>query len=120
MGWHYPNTVGNRSELIEKLTQPRNGGRTVALRRCCVGNVLWTVWNDPAGRFITCDLMVVHGGDWGYKPLCEEMHPYYYSCPLSYLELAPVACEEWRAGVREYHAWQREKRQQRKAQRSGR
>lgn len=35
------------------------------------------------------------------------MHPYYYSCPLSYLDLAPEQSAEWRAGVRAYHARRR-------------
>ena len=34
----------------------------------------------------------------------ESMHPYYYSCPLSYLELVPIdqygGNAEWREGVR--------------------
>ena len=47
------------------------------------------------------------GGQWGYKPLDESMHPYYYSCPLSYLDLAPEQSAEWRAGVRAYHARRR-------------
>ncbi|MGH8472386.1 MAG: hypothetical protein ACREVJ_08050 [Gammaproteobacteria bacterium] len=31
------------------------------------------------------------------------MHPYYYSCPLGYLKLAPADCAAWREGVRAYH-----------------
>jgi hypothetical protein len=37
--------------------------------------------------------------------MSEQVHPYYYSCPLAYLDMVPeVKCEEWRALVREYHA----------------
>jgi hypothetical protein len=55
-------------------------------------------------RYIGCDLLRKHPGHgWGYKDLTESMHPYYYTCPLSYLETVPVACEEWREQVREYH-----------------
>jgi hypothetical protein len=35
------------------------------------------------------------------------MHPYYYSCPLSYLDLAPEQSADWRAGVRAYHVRRR-------------
>ena len=35
------------------------------------------------------------------------MHPYYYTCPLSYLDLAPEQSADWRAGVRAYHARRR-------------
>ena len=48
------------------------------------------------------------GAGWGYKDMDETMNPYYYNCPLKFLELAPHAhgqySEEWRAGVRAYHA----------------
>ena len=38
-------------------------------------------------RYIRCDLLQRSGGQWGYKPLDESMHPYYYSCPVSYTHL---------------------------------
>ena len=56
---------------------------------------------------------------WGYKDMEESMHPYYYSCPLSYLELVPIdqygGNAAWRAGVQQYHALQAEKRLQRRS-----
>lgn len=58
-------------------------------------------------RYIRCDLLERSGNQWGYKPLDESMHPYYYSCPLSYLDLAPEQSADWRAGVRAYHARRR-------------
>ena len=64
-------------------------------------------------RYIRCDLLqqgVDRMGreEWGYKPLCEAEHPAYYSCPLGYLRKAPVANQEWRDRVREYHKkWRR-------------
>jgi hypothetical protein len=54
-------------------------------------------------RYIQCDLLKGGGNGWGYKSMDESMHPYYYSCPLSYLDLAPEQCAEWRQKVREYH-----------------
>lgn len=66
--------------------------------------VLWTLreTEKPDGtrdRWIGCNLL--DGA--GYKDLAEEMHPYSYDCPLEYLALAPVTCQEWRDGVIEYH-----------------
>ena len=55
-------------------------------------------------RYIRCDLLEGSGRQWGYKPMDESMHPFYYSCPLSYLDLAPEQSAQWRAGVRAYHA----------------
>jgi len=67
---------------------------------------------DPNGdgeKFILCYLMRYQnsrwGGGWGYKGMCESEHPFYYSCPKGYLEMVPVACQEWREKVRRYHAW---------------
>ena len=49
------------------------------------------------------------------------MHPYFYSCPLSYLEMVPIehfgGNEEWRVGVRSYHQRSKEKRAAKNAQR---
>src|SRR3546814_9278828 len=56
------------------------------------GNVLWSVTEVTAKvegvhrhlapgqslRYIRCDLLERSGGQWGYKPLDESMHPYYY------------------------------------------
>lgn len=130
MGWHYQRV--SRAELIDELTRDREHTRddgvlvrTRRLARCLVGNVLWSVWErtytlsgaetEPSARWIRCDLLArIGGGIWGYKPLDESMHPYYYSCPLSYLELVPLdrygGCQEWREGVREHHARRAEAR----------
>lgn len=111
MGWLF--TEGqSRADLIHRLTEPWSNDGTDAhcLHHTCVGNVLWTVWehrhaDGSAKRYIGCDLMRTQRSyGWGYKDMAESMHPYYYSCPLKYLELVPPASEAWREGVREYHA----------------
>ena len=84
------------------------------LRHCYRGNnfsgVLWSAWEfDSGDRGIRCDLLRFDSADgkWSYKPLDESMEPYYYSCPLGYLDLVPdnskFARPEWRAKVRQYH-----------------
>jgi hypothetical protein len=91
--------------LIGYLTSAERGGSTNKLvAKACRGNVLWTVWTSPSGAFIGCDLMATHGGDWGYKDMEESMGPCYYTCPLGFLAMAPVASESWREQVRAYHA----------------
>ena len=46
------------------------------------------------------------------------MHPYFYSCPLKYLDLVPIeqfgGHAEWRELVRKYHARITEKRRAKK------
>lgn len=113
MGWLF--TSGQtRSQLIQRLTKPwtnqEKGIDAQCLEHCAVGNVLWTVWehrhrDGSVKRYVGCDLMAPQRGyGWGYKDMCESMHPYYYSCPLRYIDLVAPACEAWRAKVREYHA----------------
>jgi hypothetical protein len=104
MGWLFG--WRERADMIHHLTRT-NGVQTV--RHCTVGNHLWAIQEytkkgeSTPTRFIALYLMQRHGGDWGYKDLCESEHPYYYTCPLAYLELAPEANAEWRAKVREHH-----------------
>jgi len=111
MGWLY--CENSRSDLIKSRTKGESSPDGSKEWRCLAhsarGNVLWTVWeiadisSNVSRRFIGCDLLARSGGTWGYKDMSEEMHPYYYSCPLSYLDMVPVACEAWRDGVRKYH-----------------
>ena len=115
MGWLFSKST--KKEMIQRII-----ARSVTkdciqetLKWCIRGNVLWTVIeitflvddeNYTRGQkhqYIGCFLLHGSGGEWGYKDMCESVHPYYYSCPLSYLKMVPVANEEWRAGVRRYH-----------------
>jgi hypothetical protein len=113
MGWLF--TYGQtRKQLIHERTTgwKSEKGSTQCLTHCTRGNVLWAVWeryHRDTGhfeRYITCDLMQTQRSyGWGYKDMCESMHPYYYSCPEKYLDMVPkVASQAWREKVREYHA----------------
>jgi hypothetical protein len=107
MGWLYSTSWGNKRELINHLCDG-NGLKTIA--KCVRGNVLYTVQvqyqkeDAPENRFIGVYLLasnVARGEGWGYKDMCESMHPYYFGCPLKYFDLVPTAeCEEWRAKCR--------------------
>ena len=104
MGWYGEQTT--RKDKIASLTEP--GREEVkCLRHCYRGNayrgVLWAVWEDPAGRHITCDVLEYRDNMWWNKPLCEGMGPFYYSCPLGYLAMVPPVDAEWREQVRQYH-----------------
>jgi hypothetical protein len=114
MGWTYSTGWETRQTLVNHLTRTEtNDTRTrTCITSCVRGNVLWSVWeiiypDKPAKRYIGCDLLQNggHNRGWGYKDMCESVHPYYYSCPLKYLELVPeVANQEWRDKVTKYHA----------------
>ena len=116
MGTYYPSHISGRRDLIEYLSQTANYKMKA---RYCSGNVLW-VWHTPRykateGRdWIGCYLMSCHKGEWGYKPMDESVHPFYYSCPKKWLDSVPATCQEWREGVKAH--WER-KAERRRAKR---
>lgn len=117
MGWTYPHGASRR-QCIEELTPKERGygesmGASVfrTLRHCCRGNVLYalheTVKSDGAStKWIGVYLLQRDNrdGSWGYKDMDESMHPYYYNCPVSYLDQADEpfneSAKKWRAEVR--------------------
>ena len=107
----YTHTRGaSKGDIVKQLLE-NTPSRTI-VARAVRGNVLWTVERlqyvkddgTPVDtNVIGCYLLDNEKGfGWGYKDLCEAVHPYYYSCPLKFLDMAPEACPEWRARVREY------------------
>jgi len=123
MGWYY--TLGaTRKDIIAEITAEQSrpdGGHFKTIRKCTAGNVLWALHESKVGddtqTWIGCYLLT-NGGNhegWGYKPMEEAMGPFYYTCPLIYLELAPVANQEWRDGVREYWDHRKQRAARRRA-----
>lgn len=126
MGWTYPHDL-NRKQLIAQRVAGWERDtdemlvKSTCLKHCYRGNVfsgvLWSVWErtftkdgeqvQPNERWIQCDLLRCDQGEWGYKDMEESMGPYYYSCPLGYLELVPIdrfgGNVEWRKQVAEHH-----------------
>lgn len=148
MGWYYPVGVTKKS-LIAELTETRTSDKveeastitSTCLKHCYRGNsfygILWCVRETTyfermieisrPSRWIDCYILhrTQQGYGWGYKHLYEEMHPFYYSCPLSYLDLVPICphggCPEWRDLVVEYHQriLQKRRRRRQEKQRNG-
>ena len=142
MGWLFQHGATRRSLIagrVENWERTTDSGvlvTTTCLAHCYRGGVfsgvLWSVWErsltkenaetEPRQRWIQCDLLQYQRNyGWGYKDMEESMHPYFYSCPLGYLKLVPIeqfgGHEQWREGVRQYHARLAEKRQARRAAR---
>lgn len=138
MGWLFRPGF-SRKEMIagqvqgsERTLDDGTVMKSTCLAHCYRGGVfsgvLWSVWErtflrdgqptKPPMRWIMCDLLRYEQGEWGYKDIEESMHPFYYSCPLGYLALAPLdqfgGNSDWREGVRAYHKRQAEKRGVRK------
>lgn len=118
MGWLFSSRT--RSELIQDLIRPEDTARASVrvLVHTLRGNVLWSVSEVTAKatgvypdlapgesvRYIRCDLLQRSGGEWGYKAMDESMAPYYYSCPLRYLDMAKELSPGWREKVHAHHA----------------
>ena len=111
MGWLF--TQGSsKSDIIRKLTatEENETRRWETLTHSVRGNVLWAVveithkQEQTNKRYIVCYLLRSDKGyGWGYKDMDESMFPYYFSCPLKYLAMVPVANADWRAEVQKYH-----------------
>jgi hypothetical protein len=111
MGWDFTRNA-TRADIIAERTKGWENGGTKAV---CLAHhlsleeaesVLWTVWEHTKDgwRFIGCDLLRPKPNfGWGYKDMCESSGPYYWSCPIEYLEMAPEANPGWRKIVREKH-----------------
>ncbi|MEW6542442.1 MAG: hypothetical protein AB1411_02400 [Nitrospirota bacterium] len=111
MGWLFTSGASRRDIIAERIKRWSNDGvEAVCLKHAVRGNVLWTVWehrheDGRTTRFIGCDLLQCKKDcGWGYKDMDESCHPYYFTCPLSFLDMVPPSCEPWRAKVRAYHA----------------
>ncbi len=108
MGWSFT-PHQSKAGLVRERTAPweTEEARGTTLAHCLRGQCLWKVVeierDGAKERYIALDLLAYQGGSWGYKDLYEAMHPYYYNCPLGYLDLAPAECAAWREGVRAYH-----------------
>lgn len=127
MGWLFKNGC-SRKELIRERAESWETEtsdmfvKSTCLAHCYRGGVfsgvLWAVWErtfmkdgqavKPAERWITCDLLKYQRDyGWGYKDMEESMFPYYFSCPLGYLEMVSLeqygGHPEWREAVKQYH-----------------
>lgn len=124
MGWDFTQGA-SKADIIASLTKEESGDAQQwsnkeqkslplgyrynrrTLEWSVRGNVLWTVEEvirhknpDETTRFIGCYLLSKQRNyGYGYKAMCERAGPYYYSCPLKFLNMVPVACQEWRDKV---------------------
>lgn len=103
MGWLFG--FSSASDVKDSLNRERSKRfKIVDQASTNYGRHLWTVLQPAEGKsFIVLDLLEKHEGDWGYKDITEDMHPFYYDCPLRLIEAAgPTDHEEsnkWRAAV---------------------
>lgn len=111
MSWTFTPSYNKQDTIADNTRDWTNehGKYRHCLAKTTRGNVLWSVWeyetDSTPERVIFCGLLR-NGGKhdgWGYKGMDEQMGPFYYTCPLKYLAMAPVACQDWRDKVHAYH-----------------
>lgn len=101
-----------KAELIERIKMDNPTITEWSL----VGNHLWGLYpahKDFTGtdysfkvgdRLIHLFLLKSFGaGEYGYNCFSESSYPYYYTCPLKFLDKAVVLSPEWRTNVKAYH-----------------
>ena len=112
MGWLFSPRWGNKEELRRHLIDD-NGLKTI--KSCWKGNNLWAVQECTEGKYAGQKFIALYlcrnGGKyegWDYKDMDETAGPYYYNCPLSYLDMVPdpmtTHSTPWRERVRKYWA----------------
>lgn len=122
MGWLFMSEHKTKESLVAYLKSPsRMGPNYEVLASTVRGNRHWYVAqyqkDDKPVRFIGLDLMESGGAGegWGYKDMDESVGPYYFDCPMSYLDMVrdwePVgSAAKWRESVRAWHAKRAEKK----------
>jgi hypothetical protein len=102
-------TKQSKAELVAELKR----NYSTITEWSLVGNHLWGLYpvtTTHGGKFAIGDL-VIHlfliksfgDGGYGYKCLSESARPYYYTCPLKFLDKAVELSADWRNDVRTHH-----------------
>jgi hypothetical protein len=115
VGWTYL-ANSTRSNVITEVLSDRHHE---TVDHAIVGNTVWAVKKIPdredippeyrGKRFIACFLIRGNGEPgfrWGYKDMDESSGPYYYDCPLRFLEAVPDPggyATKWREKVVAWH-----------------
>jgi hypothetical protein len=107
MGWYFESEKRTKREfansIINGLEYRFLDSKVIAHR--LDGKELWLVEQYTSPKTGNIESIIVlflldsQNGSWGYKCITENMGPYYYKCPVKFLDLAPVANPEWRAKV---------------------
>jgi hypothetical protein len=101
MGWTHCQNWKSKDQVVEMIMEGRKGPSAMAWE-----GGTWVHWSVATLRdgneIICCYLIEPSAQGWGYKGMDECMGPYYYSCPLEFLERtdgSPYKNEKWRLEV---------------------
>lgn len=105
MGWDSNYNWFTKSDVVNDLNKISPPNKLIASHS--THGILWQVVEivQPSGKIvniIVCNLIEKRDGKFWVKTLDESSHPYYYSCPMNFLALAPIQSKEWREKVINY------------------
>jgi len=110
MGWSYSYNATRKSIIEEILLDVKNNTQLKILDTACTsyGKRLWILIEHKSlsSPLVILYLLDKSNGNWGYKDISEDMHPYYYDCPLRLINRGGGHNEQsmkWRDQVRQYH-----------------
>ena len=113
MGWDFTEGA-TRKHVIWEITMSfddASGKHWRCIAHKAGKDAYWSVWqagDDETSRYILCSLIEKQKEfGYGYKNMSEETGPFYYDCPLEYLDMTPaptgIYCNDWRDNVRKWH-----------------
>jgi hypothetical protein len=102
MGWTHCQSWKTRDEVVKAVMEGLEGQPSALVWE----QKTWVHWvlapMKGGGELIVCHLLEPSPNGWGYKGMDESMGPYYYSCPLEFLERtddSPWKNARWRLEV---------------------
>lgn len=108
MGWTYQSAYGEKNKKTLMTNELEHYGDLKVLKATVKGSVYYAACTNtqhPGEVWAIVCLVRLDRGDWGYKDMDETMHPYYYDCPKSILDLLTPTTNEnalkWRAMCRQ-------------------
>lgn len=103
MGWDFTQN-SSKKDIINEI---KYDFKTTLIKYQVKNNIMWMIIKNTNtnDKYIACALLsynkTING--WGYKLLDESMHPFYYDCPLEYLNETTQTNQEWRKKVIAYY-----------------
>lgn len=115
MGWTYYRATHYKNGRIDRLAECRaefgkNPNRATIVKDSLVGTTYYAAIKQTKTGEIWALIVLTQTDkeEFGYKDMSEDMHPYYYDCPIGILNLlSPTNNKEtlkWRNLCREKHS----------------
>lgn len=111
MGWDSSSSWRNAKDVHASIRRDYTGdGQATIIAEAAknFGRHFWVVFETTKGKFISLFLIERQGfkndSQWAYKHITESEGPFYYTCPIDFLDMAPETNAEWRGKVVAEHS----------------